>query len=196
MTTKKLLLLRHAEARSDSTNGTDKGRALSENGFMQAKKLGRYLEKFDLTPEFILTSDALRTRQTVGSLIDGMKKRPNIKQKESMMIYETDSIQLLDKIYEFPARSKIAMLVNHNPAIHNLSKFLAGDNRILGTEKDHAFIQEGYPPCTLSIFDCFIDTWQEFDPHLIRLYMVKNPDQMDPIEDEDDTETIHLEFGE
>lgn len=183
--------MRHAEARNDSTNGTDKGRALSTNGFEQAEKLGRYLELIDLVPDFILTSDALRTRQTMGSLIKGMSKEYEIRKKESAMIYHADALQLLDKIYDFPGKSNVALLINHNPAIHDLSRYLAGDNRILGTEKDHAFIQDGYPPCTLSVFDCFIDNWLEFDPKLMRLYMVKNPDHFNAT---DHIEKTDLEF--
>ena len=65
---KEILLLRHAKSSwKNSSNGqlNDIDRPLNKRGLEDATYIGIYLKKLDLFPDLILSSPALRTKQTV-----------------------------------------------------------------------------------------------------------------------------------
>lgn len=67
---KQLFLIRHAEADSTNFDIKDIERPLTTDGEIMASKIGRYLKSHNIVPDGVLASIALRTRQTVGFLIE------------------------------------------------------------------------------------------------------------------------------
>ena len=63
--TRRLLLIRHAEAGATPVRGTDHERSLSSHGVRQAREIGRLVASGVLPrPDIAITSDAARARQT------------------------------------------------------------------------------------------------------------------------------------
>ena len=59
-----LNIIRHAQASSNSLDGADKGRILTDEGLLQAVKLGKYFLSSEDRPELILCSPYRRTLET------------------------------------------------------------------------------------------------------------------------------------
>jgi phosphohistidine phosphatase len=62
---KRLILWRHAKSSWDRPGLSDKERTLNERGRRSAPAMGRWLAGMGYTPDLILTSDSVRTRETV-----------------------------------------------------------------------------------------------------------------------------------
>ena len=67
----RLYLLRHADANTFAAR--DDERPLSDKGFTQAERIGRFCHKHDIQPEVILTSPLLRTQQTAEHVAKELK---------------------------------------------------------------------------------------------------------------------------
>ena len=64
MDTRYLTVLRHAKAKQSSASGGDIDRPLAKSGFRQLQRVCRILETVKEKPDWIVSSPALRTRQT------------------------------------------------------------------------------------------------------------------------------------
>jgi phosphohistidine phosphatase len=145
---RRLLLLRHAKAMRGCPGGGDALRPLSEIGFADAKRLGRYLSRSDLLPDRILCSTALRTRQTVDALTGAWPSRPPTDYLPQLYLAETDEIlSLLDA-----GGDRTLLVVGHNPAIAECAHRLAAQGA-MGDAAHLQGLQGGFPPCALAIFE-------------------------------------------
>jgi phosphohistidine phosphatase SixA len=74
-TVRTLLLMRHAHAVMDASNGgaNDKSRALTPAGCEEAKRIGTYFADKLVFPDLIISSDSERTKQTLQNVLDGLK---------------------------------------------------------------------------------------------------------------------------
>lgn len=147
---KQLLLLRHADTQDESPTNTDKDRPLTERGVEQARYIRRYLDGNDLLPDLIISSDALRTKQTVGAL-----DLPDVETRFITSLYHAPSMRLFDEVFSTENEVDRLLLVAHNPGTYELARILAG-------EKDQDF-QAGYPTSGLSIFQWPVNSWQDID---------------------------------
>ena len=128
---KKLLILRHAKSSKDNPSLKDYDRPLNDRGFKQSPLVGQFLKKKKITPGLILSSKAVRDRQTA-----------EIVAKESG--YQGELI-LTDKLYEAkiptyiqilqktPEKFDFVMLVGHNPAHEEFVNRLVRKEKHLST---------------------------------------------------------------
>ncbi len=145
---KNLLLLRHATTASAHHPQSDHDRLLTSFGEKQALSLGRLLKKSSITPDLILSSDAARTSQTTELIIEGLETHiPVIKKRE---IYNSSSDTLLKHIKNINKEIDTLLVVNHNPAIHQLSFDLSNGNTQIALS---------YPPCSLTHLLYDEDDW-------------------------------------
>jgi phosphohistidine phosphatase len=150
---KTLFILRHAEAASERGEG-DFARALTPRGIDAAAALGRVMTERGYAPDFVLCSPARRTMQTLENVIQSIK-RPAIEYDRK--IYETGHAGLMSLIQNFNDIYDSAMIVGHNPAIHQLAANMALDDSGL-------FIQglaAGYAPGTLTVLSCPRARWAD-----------------------------------
>ena len=59
-----LMLLRHAKSDWKADYGHDRERPLNKRGFRSARAIGRFVERYGLAPDLVLTSPAVRTATT------------------------------------------------------------------------------------------------------------------------------------
>ena len=155
MIMKRLFLLRHAQA--TSLSGDDKARTLSDRGVQEAHALGGYLSHHNYEIDLALCSPAVRTRQT----LEQLEKSLEIKNKDYPdHFYQAAPGDLLTTLQSQKENVQSILIVNHNPTIHQLAFMLTGD----GPREKINELAVVYKPCTLTILDCPIESWNALMP--------------------------------
>ena len=155
MTSKRLFLLRHADAMRSGDG--DINRALSPKGKSDAVSLGKLMSHKSYRPDVVLCSPALRTRQT----LEGLRKHIDVPSVISpQILYNGSAGDYLYEIQKISDENNNILMVAHNPSIYELVILLAaqGSDDIMGR------LSRGYPPATLSIINCKCDKWAEIQP--------------------------------
>jgi len=118
-----LYLVRHAKASHDTSFRTDFDRGLEKRGEEDALKTGKFLKTKIGNPERIISSNSVRTTQTVKILFTGMGLDANQVEFDSA-IYRCSGEQLLNIISKQPSSKKTLMVIGHNPAITRVANEL------------------------------------------------------------------------
>ncbi len=118
-----IILLRHAEAVPHEVK-RDFDRELTPGGRLKAQHAGRQLLALRLVPNRILSSAALRARETAELACEVMGIAPgNISLHANL--YQADTSGLLDILNEEPPQDCL-LVVGHNPAFSECAAYLAG----------------------------------------------------------------------
>lgn len=154
-----LTLLRHGEAEGAKAGSHDMDRRLTHRGKDDIATAGSFMKEHDITPDFILCSDAKRTRETLSCLKPSFES--NIPVQYSNVIYSCASGQALIHLLEdVPSPYKHVLLIGHNPTLHEMALMLTiatSDN----TRPDRK-LAEDYPTSTL----CHIELKAQEWPHV------------------------------
>lgn len=170
-TFKYLWVLRHGKAASNApAGGGDKARPLTARGRRDATAIGHRLAAgvgvFGLTdvplPQMVLTSSAVRTRQTADLVLEAMGGDLPLESLHSLYGANPDTV--LGYVGELDDDITSAMVVGHNPTAYELAFELlaaswdadgheAGDRSIL---RDH-----GFPTCSLAVIGLPARSWSE-----------------------------------
>jgi len=144
-----LILLRHAKAAPAGGGLVDHDRPLTDTGRAAASTLGQAMRRAGLAPEVVLVSTALRTQQTLEGLegADVWDEWPNIESLPAL--YMAPPAIILDALRELPETVRSALVIGHNPGLHELALSLAGPLR---SRPELERIDDGYPTGTLSEF--------------------------------------------
>ncbi|MCB5945323.1 histidine phosphatase family protein [Acidocella sp. KAb 2-4] len=143
-----LILLRHAKAEPQGSK-SDHERKLTETGREAAGKIGRAMRKAGLAPDVVLVSTATRTQQTLEALqaANVWDEWPNI---DSLpQLYMATPGQLRDVLQDLPESVRSALVIGHNPGLHELALSLAGPLR---PRPELKRIDEGFPTAALAEF--------------------------------------------
>lgn len=167
---KKLILLRHSEAEAQPID-KDAHRPLTSRGLEQAFQAGSFLKEINKIPDFILTSNALRTIQTMEQVSKGIGKE--IQTESNPMLFRCTTEDLSEHVRAFRDTYQTALIINHNPVIHQFAMELTQTNLNLSNRDDFNKIESNYPPSTLTVIDCDIKTWEEFDSVFCTLLRTK-----------------------
>ncbi len=122
-----LLLLRHAKSAWNTGAAKDFDRPLASRGVRDAPVMGKWLKKQGLVPDIVISSPALRARQTCEAACEKM----GIKQKEinwDNRVYAALVTELLQVLQEYKKKPQTLMLVGHNPGLEDLLIYLAGED--------------------------------------------------------------------
>lgn len=162
MTTRTLVLVRHAKAEGHSSSG-DRGRHLTAEGRDQARRLG--LELAEVLPRIdtAVVSPALRARET----LEGIAGAVDLGEQ-----WVDDSLYLagVEAIMEL-ARSLTgdpAVLVGHEPTISSAATVLAA------TREGRDEVGLGVPTATAVILG-FVGEWTDLDEGTCTLRLVHAP---------------------
>jgi phosphohistidine phosphatase len=120
---KTLYLLRHLKSSWDDPALPDRERPLAPRGLRAGKKLARHLRKSGVTPEVVLCSPAVRTRQTLEAVqaeLDG----PDVRFPPEL--YAASDDDLLDALRAVEPDVGSVLLIAHNPGLEDLSFALTG----------------------------------------------------------------------
>ncbi|MDG6094913.1 histidine phosphatase family protein [Acetobacter sp. AN02] len=146
----RLILMRHAEALpppgGDYSRETDLARPLSADGMKTARRRGAKLRADRISPDLVLCSPAMRTRQTYAALLPFAVHDAEIRIEQTL--YNADAMELLARLRASPDSAHTVLLVAHNPGITELAQLLNGVETSL---------REEFLPATLATFRVEVD---------------------------------------
>jgi phosphohistidine phosphatase len=127
-----LLVLRHAEAASDTQEGlSDFERPLIKRGREDASQIGGWMKAHILPPEHIhvVSSPARRAQETMRIVANKLGFSESQIHWDAR-IYMADVSTLLRVLSECPSSAHTTLLVGHNPGLQKLLLFLCGKKQI------------------------------------------------------------------
>jgi len=147
---KTLFIVRHAKSSWDDAGLSDIERPLNSRGKEEAPKIGKHLAGYDVKPDLITSSHAVRALKTAEKIAKelGFKKSDVLVNER---IYAFDSAELLDVIRGFNDKYGSIMLVGHNPAITSLV------NELSSSKVDNV------PTCGVVLLKFDIGKWKDVD---------------------------------
>jgi phosphohistidine phosphatase len=142
-----LILLRHGKAVGHEDAQSDRARGLTERGKREAALAGQHMAEAGLTPDKILVSSAVRTRETYQAASPNFTAAPTF----------VDDLYMAgaSSVWAHAARSggKCVLVIGHNPGLHELAADLvaqAHDNSKLGREIIGHLPTSGYAAFSLT----------------------------------------------
>ena len=126
-----LLLLRHAKSSWKDESLSDFDRPLNERGRKAAHAIARYIRKQKMMPDLVLSSPAVRARETTGLITTTAKLTAEIRYDQR--IYEADAPRLVHIISQIEDNFGSVLLVGHNPGIEDLLGLLTGSSQHMPT---------------------------------------------------------------
>ncbi len=120
--TRELLILRHAKSDWSMAAATDFERPLNQRGERDAPRMGRWLREQQLAPDRVVSSTALRARQTTLRVGSELGIDPAVIDWQPT-VYEASLATLLHLLGECPAAPRV-LLVGHNPGLDELLLWL------------------------------------------------------------------------
>jgi phosphohistidine phosphatase len=124
--TRELLLLRHGKALKRKQD-SDFNRPIADVGKRAAQRLGTWIWRNDLVPDYIISSPAARALETARKACKAMGMGPE-GIVEDPRIYAATSSDLLRVLGEIPQTARRVLLVGHNPGLRKLLYSLVGEN--------------------------------------------------------------------
>lgn len=145
MTTRTLVLIRHAKAEAGGASDAD--RILAPRGTADAAAIGRWLAAQGLGPERIVVSPARRARQTWDLAAAELATPPSPVVDER--IYDNTVDDLLAVVGDAPADVATLVLVGHNPSMAELAFALDDGTAAAGARAEMA---RNYPTSAIAVF--------------------------------------------
>ncbi len=124
-----LLIMRHAKSDWGHAAQRDFDRPLAARGERDAPRMGHWMRKRGLIPDYVLSSPAQRARDTALKVCAAMKWAASGIRWEPT-VYGAELLQLLKILGRCPPRSRV-LLVGHNPGVEELLAYLAQDTGTL-----------------------------------------------------------------
>jgi phosphohistidine phosphatase len=128
---KTLFLLRHAKSSWKDSILQDFDRPLNGRGRKAGELVGAFLRKQRLTPDLVLSSPAVRARETVEIVLKAAKL--SVELRFDQRIYEAGPLRLLEVISQIDEHKNAVLIVGHNPGIEELLEVLTGQLERINT---------------------------------------------------------------
>ncbi|PQZ86714.1 histidine phosphatase [Arthrobacter sp. MYb227] len=160
---KRLVLLRHAK--SDYPLGvSDHERPLASRGNREAPAAGAWLRDHGVIPDFIVTSDALRTRSTCAWVMSELGEKAPTPYLDSR-VYGASSTKLCAIINETPDTVTTLLVIGHQPVLQELAM------RLASIDSDEEAVYElamDYPTLGMTVMET-AKNWAEIDGRDMRV---------------------------
>lgn len=168
---KRLGLLRHAKSDWDDVAVRDFERGLNARGRAGAALMGRHIRAQGDAWDAILASPADRVKRTLEASGLGA---PVLWQPGA---YLADAGTLLGLVRKAPEEAGSALLVGHNPGLHELLLAL-----VAREHRDSLFAKaaEKFPTAAYAVLELGIDRWTECQPGCGKLVHFARPRDLDP----------------
>lgn len=113
---KTITLMRHAKSSWEDALQSDKSRPIIQTGIERTHKMIGHLKKEGFSPDFILTSPAVRAMETAQMMAEAFGiESENFREEPD--IYTADSEDFYDFCFTLPETCSHVLIVGHNPAI-------------------------------------------------------------------------------
>ncbi len=159
---KKLYLIRHAKSSWKDHGMTDHDRPLNERGKKDAPAMAKLLKNKKVNPKLMLTSDAVRARNTA-VIFAGILDYPKNEILEEPYLYLANQQIFLKQINTIEDEIDCCFLFSHNPGISEFAHFLTGDNRV------------DMPTCAVYGIEFDVESWREIKSSSGKTIMFEYP---------------------
>jgi phosphohistidine phosphatase len=129
---KTLLVLRHAKSSWTDPALDDRERPLNARGQRDAPRMGALMREQRLAPDLVITSDAMRARDTAEAVAAAARYAGEILADGRLYNASLDGILEVLRTVPKPDTGTV-MIVGHNPALEELVVRLTGEPRDLPT---------------------------------------------------------------
>ncbi|MGH1350182.1 MAG: SixA phosphatase family protein [Methyloligellaceae bacterium] len=150
-----LTLMRHANSGWGDEGQPDFDRTLDKRGRKDAPEMGAYMRQQNISPDLILCSAALRTRETYELL----NTQANFSSEVRFMdeLYLINEAQLMKLLYTFTDEFNHICVIAHNPGIHEMVVNLVS----MGSMERLASLGSDFPTSSIVVFEFDIKCWSE-----------------------------------
>lgn len=143
---KTLLLMRHAKSSWKDDKLEDHERPLKKRGKKNAKRIAKVMQKNNLLPDLILSSSAVRARQTAEIVVETLGDNNPIVFSDDLYMGEPQAF--IDVLKTVKNDHKIVMIVGHNPGLEAYLQIIDGEI-------------ESMPTAALGYLVLAIDKWED-----------------------------------
>jgi phosphohistidine phosphatase len=166
---RELLILRHAKSAWDTNAVRDFDRPLAPRGEKAAPRVGRWLHRQGLTPDYVVSSPAERARQTVLAVCREVGFDPD-RINWDERVYGAWTRTLVYVLQETPEAAQRVLIAGHNPGLEDLVRTLSADE--VATPADGKLM----PTAALARLSIEV-SWDELGPdrgHLLSITRAKS----------------------
>lgn len=164
-----LSLLRHAKSSWDHPDLQDFDRPLNERGRAAAPRMGAFMAQNGVAPDLILCSPSKRTRQTLSLVLPHFATPPTVLFEEA--IYLGAASTLLKRLRKLETATSHAMIVAHDPGLHQLAMELSGT----GDPEVLRALAQKFPTAALAVVSFKTRTWSKIKAGAGRLELFVTP---------------------
>ena len=143
---KTLLILRHAKSSWADQALDDHGRPLNARGERDAPRMGALVREERLSPELVISSDALRARQTSEAMAAAAGYTEEI--ILDPRLYHASVGDIVEVLRSVASDTNTVMIVGHNPGLEQLIAQLTGEH-------------EDFPTAALARVVLPVDRWSD-----------------------------------
>lgn len=119
---KTLFIVRHAKSSWDYPGIPDYERPLLEAGKLKTIKMAGYLIEQGVIPDLIMSSNAIRARETAAIIAQGLSY-PVEKIQILPVIYQGNEEDVINILLEIPNENESVIIVGHNPTLTSLANY-------------------------------------------------------------------------
>lgn len=153
MTSRRILLLRHAKSAWDEPGLDDFERPLAPRGRRAAAVMGVYLRDEGLAPDLVLCSAARRARETWEIAAHELPRAPAVEHDPGLYMVTAD--RLLKRLRKLPVTVASVLVVGHEGGVDALARRLVGD----GAAPLRKRLSEKFPTAALAVVAVTLDDW-------------------------------------
>jgi len=151
---KRLYILRHSKAgQTNKKILDDQERPLTQKGIEICPNVAEYLKNCDILPELVISSTALRTKQTAEEVLKYLESNAAI--EYTPKLYLASSENIFTEIQNISPDIKSAMIVGHNPGLHQFVIEFSGK----GDKKKFREMRSNFPPASIASFNLNSSEW-------------------------------------
>lgn len=158
---KTLLLFRHAKSDWDAEFDHDHERPLNKRGKRAAKRMGRYLAETDRVPARVVTSSAVRARETIRLAAEAGGWKCEIEVDKSL--YESAPAHVVSCIQSQPDPHAAVLLAGHEPTVSETVSLLIGGGEVR------------MPTAAIACIEFDVERWRDVQPGRGRLAWLVTP---------------------
>ncbi len=151
---KRLILVRHAKSSWSNSEMEDRDRPLNERGRNASPKIGKWLAENNYQPDQVISSSAVRCRETWDGIAGKLKPVSDIR-FEDFLYLATDQ-EMLDVLHK--AGGDTVLMLGHMPGIGDFTRELRRDPPPL-----HGIFGK-YPTGAATVMEFRTDDWVQVHP--------------------------------
>ncbi|MEZ6095742.1 MAG: histidine phosphatase family protein [Pirellulaceae bacterium] len=115
---KQILLMRHAKSSWENEGLSDHDRPLNDRGARAALAMGQFLLSKNLVPQQVLSSDSVRTRQTIEHMQESWNEDVAVEFRTELYLASAKTYR--DVIKHAKPGVETLMILGHNPGMESL----------------------------------------------------------------------------